>query len=141
MKIIFDSKDKTVLTTDKGEEFFTVMNAFAKERDMSFTFSVIGGCNLVELAYYDLDVKKYLTKEFSDKNIEIVTMTGNVAWYEGDPLIHTHGIFSDRNYACYGGHVMKLVISATGEVVINWLTEKLTRIFDEDTCLKLLNNK
>lgn len=139
MKIIFDSKEKTVLAVEKGEEFFEVMNKFAKERNKSFTFSAIGGCDMVELAYYSLEEKKYLTKEFSDTNIEIVTMTGNVAWYEGEPLIHTHGVFGGREYNTYGGHIMKLHISATAEVMINWLSEKMERKMDKETCLKLLN--
>ncbi len=136
MKIIYDSKEKSVITVEKGEEFFTTMNAFAKERDTSFTFSVIGGCDFVDIAYYDLDAKKYITKEFIDRNTEIITMTGNVAWYEGEPLIHTHGVFGNREYQCFGGHVMKLMISATAEVAISWLDKKLQKEFNEETGLK-----
>src|ERR1035437_5421537 len=138
MKIIFDSKDKTILTVDMGEEFFTVINKFAKDRNTSFTFSVIGGCESVELAYYDLGSKKYITKEFKEEIIEIITMTGNAAWYEGKPLIHAHGVFSGKNYRCFGGHVMKIPISLTAEVVISWLNKKIEKEYDTETGLKFL---
>ncbi len=124
------------MTLDKGEEFFAVMNEFSEVRNSSFTFSAIGGCNLVELAYYDLDLKEYITKEFVERNIEIITMTGNVAWYEGKPLIHTHGIFGRRNYECFGGHITKLNISATAEIVIDWLDEKIKKEYDPESGLK-----
>jgi len=141
MKIIFDSKEKTVLAVEKGEEFLSTITTLAKERDASFTFSMIGGASSVDLAFFDMGKKDYVTKTFLpgfSENIEIVTVTGNVAWFEGEPIVHAHGIFSNEEYKTFGGHIMKLPISITAETFINWLPEKLNRKFDEGLCLKLL---
>jgi len=129
MQIIFDSKEKTILKLEKGEEFMDAMVSIAKERDMSFGFSMIGGSNFVTLSYFDTEEGKYLTKDFSytRPNIEILSCNGTVAWYKGEPIVHAHGVFSTFDYNCFGGHVIKINISITGEVIINWLPEKLKR--------------
>lgn len=144
MKIIFDSKDKSIVAIEKGEEFISTITNFAKERGTSFTFSMIGGASEVEIAFFDMNKKEYTSKIFKpgySQNIEIVTVTGNVAWYEDEPMIHAHGIFSNEEYHTFAGHVIKIIISITGETMINWLPEKIQREFDEEICLKLLKEK
>ncbi len=139
MQIIFDSKEKSVLRIDKGEECLGVLKSLAKERDTSFTFSMIGACSFVELGFYEPEKKKYFSKEFSASSIEILSMNGNVAWFENEPLIHAHGVFSNEEYETFGGHVAKIIISLTGETVIDWLPEKILKKYDEKTGLKLLS--
>jgi predicted DNA-binding protein with PD1-like motif len=139
MKIILDSKEKTILKLEKGEELIESLVSISSQRDMSSDFSLIGGCSYVELAYYDMDQKKYLTKVFENKNIEVLPCRGNIAWFESRPIVHVHGVFSGPDYNCFGGHIMKLIISITGEVIINWLPEKIERQ-EVGGCLKLLIN-
>ena len=67
-------------------------------------------------------------------------MSGNVAWSENKPIVHAHGIFSDEFYQTFGGHIAKLIISVTGEAIIDWLPVKITKKYDEETGLKLLSN-
>ncbi len=138
MQIIFDSKEKSIVRLDKGEDCFEVLQTFAKKRDKSFTFSIIGACSMVDLSYYDLKNKKYQSKVFDQKHIEIVSVTGNIAFLEEEILPHMHGIFSNEKYETFGGHINQLIISATGEVVVDWLGEKITRKYDEETGLKLM---
>lgn len=141
MKVIFDSKDKSIVKFEKGDKCFSLFTELAKERDTSFYFTMIGGCSAVELAFFDSNEKKYITKTFTpgfSKNIEIVNVTGNVTWYGGKPVIHAHGVFSNEEYKCFGGHIMKIMISITGETVVNWLPTKIERQFEKETCLKLM---
>ncbi len=139
MQIIFNSKNRSVLRIDKGEECLNVLKSLAKDKDASLTFSIIGACSLVELGYYKLNTKEYSTKTFSGEDMEILSVTGNVAWFENEPLLHAHGVFSDEKYETFGGHIVKIIISATGEVVINWLPEKIYKKYNEKTGLKLLS--
>jgi predicted DNA-binding protein with PD1-like motif len=139
MKIILDTKEKSVIRMDTGEECLEVLTAFAKEKDMSFNFSIIGAASTTTLGYYDLAQKKYFNKEFSPDHLEVLSVTGNVSWYEGTPVVHAHGTFSDENYNAIGGHVNKLVILLTGEATIDWLPEKIIKKDDAETGLKLLS--
>ena len=62
MQIILDSKSKSVVRIDKGEECLEVLKSLAKKKDASFNFSMIGACREVELSYFDVATKKYFKK-------------------------------------------------------------------------------
>ena len=139
MQIIFDSKEKSIARIDKGEECLSVLKSLAKERNKSFTFTIIGACSMVELGFYHPKTKEYSSKEFNADSIEILSVNGTVAWFESEPLIHAHGVFSDDKYETFGGHVARMIISLTGETAIEWLSEKILKKYDEETGLKLLS--
>jgi predicted DNA-binding protein with PD1-like motif len=141
MKIILDSKTKSIVQFEKGDEPIALLTALADERDHSFFFSMIGGCTEVELAYYDIDTKAYASKTHSARNIEVINVTGNVAWHEGKPWVHAHGVFGDDDHNCFGGHVNSFIISATGETSIDWLPERLEKKTDPASGLKLFCEK
>ncbi|OGI66453.1 hypothetical protein A3H53_04570 [Candidatus Nomurabacteria bacterium RIFCSPLOWO2_02_FULL_40_10] len=139
MQIILDSQNKSVVRIEKGEEFLSVLKSVAQKKDLSCNFSMIGACREVELSYFDVATKKYFKKVFNMGNIEMVSVNGNVTWFEGEPMIHAHGVFSDEEYKCFGGHIAKLIISITGEVVIDWLPSKINKKVDKETGLKFLS--
>ena len=137
MKIIFDSETRSVVLFEKGDEPIALLAALAGERDRSFTFSMIGGCSEVKLGYYEIAKQDYLVETFTSQNFELITVTGNVAWYEGKPMVHAHGVFGKEEYKTFGGHIMSMIISATGETVIEWLPVKLEKKIDSASGLKL----
>lgn len=137
MKIIFDSKEKTTVLFEKPDEPISLLAKLAEEREQSFHFSMIGGCSEVELAYYDFSKKDYFTKTFNSQNFEVLSINGNAGWHEGKPMIHAHGVFGDDTYATFGGHIMRMTISAVGETEINWLPQKLEKKTDAASGLKL----
>jgi len=139
MQIILESQNKSILRIDKGEECLGVLKSLAEEKNLSFTFSIIGACSFVELGYFAPKTKKYFSKEFHADSIEIVSMSGTIAWFEDKPVIHAHGVFSNENYETFGGHIVKLIISLTGETVIDWLPEKIIKKYDDETGLNLLS--
>ena len=139
MQIIFDSENKSVLRIEKGEECIEVLRNFAKERNKSFHFSMIGAGVPIELGYFHPEKKQYFSQEFKDESFEILSCTGSVAWFENEPIVHAHGVFSNEKYECFGGHVNKLIISLTGEVMLDWLPEKIAKKYDEETGLKLFS--
>ncbi len=138
MQIIFDSKEKSIIRLDKGESVLDLLKSLAEERDASCTFSMIGAGSFAELGYYNTIEKRYFSRTFESGHIEILSCSGNVAWAGDEILVHAHGVFSNERNECFGGHVMKLIISATGELVIDWLPQKLSKKHDEETGLKLL---
>ncbi len=137
MKIIFDSEKKSIVLFEKGDEPISLLAELAGTRGVSSHFSMIGGCSEVVLGYYDIAKQDYYTKNFTAQNIEIITVTGNIAWYEGKPMVHAHGVFGDEEYKTFGGHIMSMLISAVGETAIVWLPEKLEKKTDPASGLKL----
>ncbi len=138
MTIMLQSNDTYVLRFDKGEEVIAGLVAFAKENELTAgVFNAIGACSEVTLAFYDLENKKYLDHTISEDH-EIVSVTGNISRMDENPIIHAHGVFSDRNMTTRGGHIKAITVSATCEVTITELIGNLTREFDEETGLNLL---
>ena len=141
MKIAFDSKEKTIVQFEKGDEPVSLLAVFSGERGMSCTFSIIGGCSEVELAYYNIETKEYSSKTHSSRNIEVVSITGTVGWFDGSPMTHAHGVFADDSHECFGGHINRFIISVTGETIIEWLPEQLKKETDPASGLKLFCGK
>lgn len=141
MKLAYSSDTKVIIQFEKGDEPISLLAEFAEKSEKSFTLTIIGGCSQVELAYYDIETKTYSSKTHSARNIEVINISGNVAWVNGAPWVHAHGVFGDDNHHTFGGHVNSLIISATGEAVIELLPTKLEKKIDPESGLKLFCEK
>ncbi len=115
------------------------LNAYAKEHESpSAWLAGLGGAGSATLSFYDFNTKTYVDKTF-DSPMEILGLQGNLAWVDGEPVWHVHGVFAGADYNVVGGHVQKLEISLTGEIHITPLETPLTRRYDDVTGLKLLD--
>lgn len=126
-----------VLRLQTGEEFVSALQNFAeKSKIRGAWFWAIGAADRIEIAYYDLKKKRYISRKFSGR-MEIVNITGNISVREKEIAIHAHGIFSTPRYGTIGGHVISCRISATCEMYIQ-KTRPLYRRRDSATGLNLL---
>ena len=96
----------------------------------------LGAISEVELAFYSLTDKKYYSKMFSQA-MEVVSLSGNIGFKEGEMVIHCHGVFSDKELQTVGGHINKLIVAATLEVFLT-ITSQISRRYSEDIGLNLL---
>ncbi len=127
-----------LLVLDLGDEVISSLTRFAEQQGIrAGSFTGIGAVEKSTLAYYDLDQKKYLTREFADR-MELVSLNGNFAFLNGKPFAHVHVIISDRNYVVYAGHLMKATISVTGEIYVTLVENPISRGPDETTGLNLI---
>jgi predicted DNA-binding protein with PD1-like motif len=134
MKIIIQEK---IIRFDQGDEVIAKLLEYCNSEHIEAAyFTGLGACATVTLAYYDLEKKKYVDKKFED--LEIVSLTGNVAKLAKDTIIHAHGVFGDKHYQTVGGHIKELIVSATCEVHLSILKGKMRRSYDNTTGLNLL---
>ena len=93
---------------------------------------------------YLTEAKTEFEKEYEDKHImedlEIIGVIGNVATLGDTIMVHAHGTFSDRNMHVLGGHIKKIIVSATGEVMFNKLEGAVAREYDDNTGLNLMKS-
>lgn len=137
MEIIKNQKNKYILRIDRGEEVIEQLKYFCEENDIKAAFfNGIGATDEVDLSWYDVDEKKYETKHL-DKKMEIVNLTGDIAEHEEKMIIHVHGIFANRDMTTQAGHIDKLVVSATCEIVLETFEGKIEREYDPKTGLNL----
>lgn len=114
------------------------LSGFAVEQKINgASFTAIGASGEVILSYYNLTEKKY-EDHILKEEMEIVSVTGNIAWMKNTPVIHAHGVFADKGLTTRGGHIKKLIVSATCEVSLFLFDEPAHRCFDETTGLNLL---
>lgn len=138
MKIILRDGRRYVLRFDRGEEVLESLRGFCLEKNFkSGSFSAIGAAEKATLMHYDLDTKKYAEKTFEQK-LEIVNLSGNLSWHEERPYLHAHGVFSDKEMGCWGGHIKEVVVAATCELFLIQTEGEVKREFSEEIGLNLL---
>jgi len=138
MKRILQDNNTYVISGERGEELLAGIKEFCKEyRIEAASFHTIGAASEVELAWYDLGAKQYVTALFQE-NLEVVSLTGNVSKLGSELMVHSHGVFSNKSMETKGGHVNKVVISGACEVTLTRMEGNIGRVYDDETGLNLM---
>jgi predicted DNA-binding protein with PD1-like motif len=122
---------------DRGEDLFQSLEKIAKDEGLlGGVFWVIGTLSAVKLAYYN--GKNYDIIERTG-DWELVSCTGNIATKDsGELVIHAHGVVSDKDGVCVGGHILEgCPVAYTCDVMIFGFSESIKREFDSETGLFL----
>lgn len=128
-----------ILVLKRGEELHTTLIDYAKQHNLKSAWvQGLGGAGTVTLGYYNLSTREYQWKEFTEP-FEILNVTGNMSIVDDEPFWHIHGSFGTPDYNVIGGHIQELVVGLTCELLVTPLEEPMTRVFDEETGLKLLD--
>lgn len=132
------SDHSALLVLKRGEELREQLDDHARKQGLRAAWlQGVGGAGRMTLGYYDLATRDYRWRDY-DQPLEILSLQGNLSIVDGQPFWHIHGTFSGPDFAAVGGHVKQLVIALTGELHITPLTTPLTRVFDDETGLKLI---
>lgn len=126
----------------KGEDLLLTIEHFCKEMGIKngIITSTIGAVSKATFAIYDQKAKKYV-KTVLEKDLEILSIQGNISLYEDRPLIHTHITLADAEGKAYGGHLMAGTIVFACEIFIQELVgEQKIRKTDKSTQLPLWAN-
>ncbi|OGL26349.1 hypothetical protein A3E49_02995 [Candidatus Saccharibacteria bacterium RIFCSPHIGHO2_12_FULL_49_19] len=136
----YTSDQNYIVILAKGDELFESLSQFVKESGMhSAWITGLGGALEAEMAFFDLDIKRYTWKKLSGP-LEITSLTGNVVQKNGESFLHIHSTLTDTSYNAVGGHLRKLVVAGTCEIFVQKLDQKLTRELDEETGLDLVQS-
>jgi predicted DNA-binding protein with PD1-like motif len=104
-----------LMVLNQGDSILPQLEAFAKsEKIPSANFTGMGFVNIT-FGFFNQQTKSYDPKSFND--MELASMTGSIAWKDGKPSIHAHGVVANRDFNCYGGHILSGTVS-TGSLEI-----------------------
>ncbi|TDQ11751.1 PPC domain-containing DNA-binding protein [Pedobacter metabolipauper] len=107
-----------------------IENLAKMEQLPSGNFTGIGFAKAVTFGFYDFKSKEFDPKTFS--KVEMGNLTGSIAWSDGKPSIHIHGVATDDKFKAYGGHILSLVVgTGSMEVYITLNQEKLERKIEQ----------
>lgn len=128
-----------LIKLEKNEKLVQTLIKFCEEhRINSGWISGIGSLAEIELAYYRLDRKEY-SHEKIEEPLEIVSLMGNIAFFENKHAVHAHIVASDAEMKTYAGHLQEAVISATCEIFLIDFDAKIERKHSPEIGLNLLD--
>lgn len=138
MQVILKDNRRFVLRFDKGEDVCVKLQEFMDEQKMTgCAFWGIGSCTEIQFGYYNEHLKEYRKKPYYEE-MEVINFQGTGALMNDKAVVHAHGTVGRTDFTMLGGHVFKLVVSATMEIVLIQLDGALNRKNNPDFNLNLL---
>jgi predicted DNA-binding protein with PD1-like motif len=84
----------------------------------------------VEFGFFNSRSRKYKSKKI--KAGEIASMHGSLAWQDGKPSVHAHGVLSNNKFKTRGGHILSAIVGTGSlEIMIHVHDKRLERKKDE----------
>jgi predicted DNA-binding protein with PD1-like motif len=123
----------------QGDEAFSGLLQFAQQNHItSAHFTAIGAVNGATLGWFDPQRKMYKKISINGQH-EVIGMSGDIALYQGKPVVHTHMLVGDSDGTTRGGHVLAAYVSPTLEVMVTVDPATMQKRFDPDTDLTLID--
>jgi uncharacterized protein len=127
-----------VLRPAFGTDLLSELQAFVQEKGINLAWVTgLGAVGRATLRYYDQTGKSWSDIQI-EKQLEVISMIGNVSLLNGEPIVHTHITLSDEEGRCYGGHLGANTLVFNMEILMTTLSgPPVTRKLDTDTGLTL----
>lgn len=134
-------KNSWVIVLEKGEKIVEKLVEFVKAEDIkSGHLNAIGAVSSVKLAHYNLEKKRYSTKQI-DQPLEVISLIGTVTMKGNESIIHCHIVVGTNEMSVYGGHLKEATVAATCEIIFNEFEEAINKERDENIGLNLIRIK
>jgi len=133
------NKDQYLLRIEPNGEFFESFINFAeKYKIKSGFFYGIGASKEVEIGRYNEKKKDYDWFKLK-KQLEIASLIGNLTLKAKHLYLHVHASLEDKNFKTISGHLKRLVIFPTCEIMFFAFKDKIERKYNELTKLYLID--
>jgi len=111
-------KTKTyILIFTKGDEVVAGLTEFAKTNNIkSGHYTGIGDALSAKAGWFDYNLKKF--KIIPIDTAEVSSFTGDIAWYKGNSVAHTHMSAALKDGSVKGGHLLELFSGPTMEIIL-----------------------
>jgi hypothetical protein len=142
-KVIKDTPEERVYSIVflKGDELLSGLTDFAIANHVGNAhFTGIGAVSSATLAWLDLPKKIYQAIPVAEQ-VEVLSLIGDVATFNGKPVVHTHAVLGKHDGTTVGGHVFELNVNPTVEVFLTADTAPLTKRADDESGMKLIDPK
>lgn len=127
------------LVFDPGEEASRGLHKAAAHFSLSgASFTGIGALSSAELGYFDRESKDYKSIPVNEQ-VEVLALTGNIAEHGDELKVHAHIVAGKRDGSVVGGHLLGGKVWPTLEIVLTEPGSDLTRVFDEEIQLPLID--
>jgi predicted DNA-binding protein with PD1-like motif len=123
----------------KGDEALSGMVEFARKYHANNAhFTAIGAVSSATLGWLDLSRKVYVEIPVREQ-AEVASLTGDIATFQGKPIIHMHAVLSKRDGTTVGGHIWELNVNPTLEFFVTVNSEPLRKRADDASGMRLID--
>lgn len=136
-----DESPKTfILVFKTGDELAEGLLRFAREEKLSAgSFKAVGALSSVRLGWFSWESKQYEPSVTLDEQVELLSLIGDVALKDGEPVVHAHVVIGKKDGTAHGGHLLKASVRPTCEVVLTESPTHLQKFIDPDSGLALID--
>jgi predicted DNA-binding protein with PD1-like motif len=120
-----------LMVLTEGDDLFAELAALAHHRNIpSASLTGFGFAGSVTFGFFDFDKRDYTPSRY--ENREMTGINGTLAWKDGKPSVHAHGVGGGSDFAVVGGHLLALTVGRGSlEVTITVHDSRLERRVDE----------
>ena len=123
----------------QGDEAFSGLLEFAERYHVtSAHFTAIGAVSGATLGWFDSQRKTYKKIAINGQH-EVIGMSGDIALYQGNPVVHMHMVVGSSDGTTRAGHVLAAYVSPTLEVMVTVDPITMQKRFDPATDLTLID--
>jgi predicted DNA-binding protein with PD1-like motif len=123
----------------KGDEVMSGLTDFARQNKVtSASFTAIGAFSHASVAWFDRTKKEYKLIPIKQQ-VELISMIGDIALVNGQPVVHTHVSLGSSDGTVRGGHLIEAHVFPTLELFMTVYPTALHKQPDEATGLELIN--
>lgn len=129
--------DKYVVRIQKNEEIMEQLKILCEREGIKLgSIEGLGAAREVEIGLFNTQTKEYKTTILTGM-FEITSLIGNISTKDGNTYLHCHINISDESLSVKGGHLVRAVVSATGEMIVTKIEGSVNRKLDEEVGLNL----
>ncbi|MCL5875922.1 MAG: DUF296 domain-containing protein [Candidatus Dependentiae bacterium] len=134
----YDGRKDYLVVFKKGDEAFAGLHEFAEKYEVkSASFTAIGAANKIILGWISPDKKRY--KNIAPEGqVEIGSMMGNIALYNGKSVVHAHAVVTASDGTTRSGHIFELYVWPTLEVMVTVYPGEIIKTLDSEVGIPLL---
>ncbi|MGB8478940.1 MAG: DUF296 domain-containing protein [Acidobacteriaceae bacterium] len=113
-----------------GDEILGGLTKFAEENHISAArITGIGSIHNGTLAWLNPETKKFRMIHI-DQQAEVLSLLGDIAMYQGKPVVHVHMVVGFGDGTAHGGHLLQAHVWPTLEVIVTSYPRSLYKKFD-----------
>ena len=141
VKLVKDTPEEKVYAVvfQRGDEALSGLTDFAIKNGVKDAhFTAIGAVKSATVAWLDQERKMYHPIPVAEQ-VEVLSMIGDIAAFEGKPVVHCHVVLGRQDGSTVGGHVFELNVFPTLEVFVTANTSGLRKKMDAGSGIKVID--
>ena len=98
-----------LMVLTQGDDLFAELDTLATQENLtSASLTGFGFAGSVTFGFFDYAKRDYDPATYRDR--EMTGITGTLAWKDGKPSIHAHGVGGGPDFKVTGGHLLALTV-------------------------------